>query len=281
MPGAGRSGLAGRLIGSALQKELGAAVEVVAVDSPREGYLMLASAPANGTTFGLIGADMPALNRGIGGSPGTDAVTPIALLSEDPAGIHVRRDAPWKSAGDVMASARSSPGRLKASGAGRFAVWHISAQRWMTAARAGSGALSWDAAPNPAAAAEELASGGPDIVVCSIPEIRATPFASRIKTVAVMSAGRSARYGQVPTLAESGVHIRAGWWRGVAGPRGLDAGHVARMQAALQRVHASAAFRQEMSRRGYSLAWAGSSQFARFVASEDRAMAAAIRSMAG
>lgn len=279
-PGGSRSGLAGRMLGSALQRELGEAVEVIPVDSPREGYMMLASAPTNGRTFGLIGADMPALNRGIGNSPGVGSIAPVAMLSIDPAGIHVRRDAPWRNAGEMIASLRSTPRSLKASGAGRHAVWHISAQRWMMASGASAGALTWQAAANPAEAVDELAAGGPDIVVCSIPEVRASPQAKQVRTLAVMRSARSARYPEVAAVRESGPAISAGWWRGVAGPRGIDGQHIARMQSALQRVSASAAYRADMARRGFTLEWAGAGQFAQFIAREDRAMAAAIRAMA-
>ena len=120
-------------------------VDVVAVDSPREGYQMLASAPPDGSTYGLIGADMSALNRGIGGSPGVDSIVPIALTSVDPAGIHVRRDATWRNAGDLVASAKAGTTPIKASGSGRQAVWHLSAHRLIAAAGARAGALAWSA----------------------------------------------------------------------------------------------------------------------------------------
>lgn len=278
-PGGARSGLAGRILSAALQKELGRPVNLVDYDSPREGYLRLAAAEPDGTTYGIIGADMPALNRGIGGSPGIGSFTPIALLSEDPAGIHVRREAPWRSVAELTASIRSTPGRLKASGAARHAVWHLSAERWTATAKAGAAALPWEAAPNPAAAAENLVAGGPDIVVCSTPEIRATPFAPSIRTLALMSQGRLARYPEIAALAESGIRVRAGWWRGVAGPRGLSGQQVAQMQAVFQRVNASEDYRRQMIRRGFSPTWAGGTQFARFIATEDQAMAAAIRGL--
>ena len=101
-------------------------------------------------------------------------------------------------------------------------------------------------------------------------------YASRLRTLAVMSDRRSSRYPEVATVGESGIKLSAGWWRGVAAPRGIDAQHAARMQAAVQRAVAGETFRHEMVRRGYNLTWAGSAQFASFVASEDKAAAAAI-----
>ena len=278
-PGGARSGVAGRLLGAALQKELGGEVDVIAVDSPREGYLMLASARPDGSTYGLIGADMSALNRGIGGSPGVDSITPIAMTSVDPAGIHVRRDAPWRDAGELVAIAKAGTAPIKASGSGRQAVWHLSAHRLIAAAGGRAAALAWSASGTVADAAEMLDAGGTDIVVCSIPEVRATTYASRLRTLAVMSDRRSSRYPEVAAIAESGVKLSAGWWRGVAAPRGLDAQQTARMQAAVQRAIAGEAFRTDMVRRGYNLAWAGSAEFARFVTSEDQATAEAMRAI--
>ena len=94
-----------------------------------------------------------------------------------------------------------------------------------------------------------------------------------------MASRRNGRYPEIATLAEAGVGVRAGWWRGVAAPRGISPQNVARMQAALQRVHASPAYRSEMARRGFALSWAGSAEFGQFIAREDRAVAVAIQAI--
>lgn len=278
-PEGSRSGIVGRTLGRALQQEAQRPVEVVAVENPREGYLMLAAAAPNGSTIGLIGADMPALNRGIGGSPPVGSVAPIALIAEDPAGIHVRADAPWRSAAEVAAHIRAQPGSLKASGAGRHAVWHLSAQRWVAASRVPGAPLPWDAAASPAEAAGALVAGGPDIVICSVPEVRSSPAGKRIRTLAIMSPSRNPRYPDVAALGETGVGLRAGWWRGVVAPAGADPRFIAQMQASVQLATASASYRQELTRRGFRLTWQPAGSFRGFLAAEDRAVAAAVRTI--
>ena len=278
-PAGSRTGLVGRILAASLQRELARPIDILNVEGAGAAYQILASASPTGSVFGLVAADIATLHAA-GPTPlGPQSVTALALLNEDPAGIHVRGSASWRSAEELTASIRAAPGRLQASGAGRRAIWHLSAHRWMTASGLGASALPWEPAPSPVMAAEALVAGEVDVVVCSVPEIRASPGIKAIKTLAVMARGRSQRYPGIATLAERGVRLRSGLWRGVAGPRGLPPELAAGMTAALRRVYAGEAFRRQMFRRGFGLTWAEGAQFAQFVETESRAMGPALRAI--
>jgi tripartite-type tricarboxylate transporter receptor subunit TctC len=278
-PGGSRTGVAGRILAASLERELGRPIEVLNTDGPAQGYELLAAAPPDGSTIGLVAADLAALHWAGKTDVRPQSVTPLALFNEDPAGIHVRRDARWQNARELAASIRSAQGRMNASGAGRAAIWHVSTHRWMTASGLGPSALPWEPAAGPAAAAEILVAGGPDVVVCSVPEIRTTRFAKDIKTLAVMARGRSRRYPEIAALAEAGVPVRAGLWRGVAAPKGTPPQVAGRVTAALRRAYAGASFRREMFRRGFGLAWAETAEFAQFMDKEDRVIGSALRAI--
>jgi tripartite-type tricarboxylate transporter receptor subunit TctC len=279
-PAGSRTGKAGGILAASLQREIGKPVNILNVEGPGTAYQLLASAPPDGSTLGLVAADIVTTHRAGLSSAGPHSVTALALFNEDPAGIHVRSDAPWANAQDLTAKVRSEPGRLTASGAGRRAIWHLSTHRWITASGMDGSALPWEPAPGPAAAAEELvAGGGPAVVVCSVPEIRATPSAPRIRTLAVMAKQRSRRYPEIACLSESGLPFQIGLWRGVAGPRGLPPELAKKMSAALRRVYTAETFRSEMFRRGFGLAWADAPQFAQFMQKEDQAIGSALRAI--
>jgi tripartite-type tricarboxylate transporter receptor subunit TctC len=197
-------------------------------------------------------------------------------LNEDPAGIHVRRDAPWRRASAIIDAARSNGGVLKASGAGRKAIWHVSVERWAMASGLGAEGVAWESARNASVAAQSLVVGGPDVVVCSVPEIQMSPSIGGIKTLAIMGRKRHPRYPGIPTLAEQGLDVRAGLWRGVAGPPGLAKPAGRRITASLRRIAGSSAFGRPMLRRGFGLAFADGDAFADYMAEEQEAMRVAM-----
>lgn len=265
---ASRTGIAGQLVAAALERELGRPVKVINIQQPGQGYEMLAAAPPDGRTFGLVAADLVSLNTGGTSAIGPGNVTPLGLLNEDPAGIHVRKDAPWRRASAVIDAAQSNGGTLKASGAGRKAIWHVSVERWAMASGLGAENVDWESARNASVAAQNLVVGGTDVVVCSVPEIRMAPSVASIKTLAIMGRSRHPRYPGIPTLKEQGLALRAGLWRGVAAPPGLPAPIARKMTAALRNIASASTFKRPMLRRGFGLAFADGSEFADYMAEE-------------
>lgn len=276
-PAASRSGHAGRIVAEALSKQLRAPVTVVNTDTPQQGYALLAAALPDGRTLGLVGADVTLLHwRGLSAqTPGS--FTPLALLSEDPAGIHVRADAHWTSARQLTNAMGANPGKYKVSGAGQGAIWHMSTVRWVQASGRGAGSLTWIPSTNPATAAEELVLGGPDIVVCSVPEIRTTPLRRQIKTLAIMSGRRNPRYPDVSALSETSPPTRAGFWRGVCGPDGMSRTVANRMTAALRAAYSDATLSRQMYRKGFARTWTEGEAFGTFMAREDAIMRMSLR----
>lgn len=267
-----RTGIAGAILAKSLQRELTRRVEILHVQQPGQGYELLASAAPDGRTFGLIAADLTLLHRRGLTVVRPRSVTPLALVNLDPAGIHVRKDSRWRNAKSLVRRLRDDPGQLRASGSGWRAIWHVAAQRWALANGFETRSLAWKPMPGPAAAAQGLVEGGPDIVVCSVPEIRMTRYASGIRTLAVMAARRSQRYPEIAALEEFGPGVQAGQWRGVAGPDGMSDAVAAAMTATLRRVHDSDAYKAEMFGSGFGLTWADQPRFAAFIDNEDRAV---------
>lgn len=273
-PGGSRTGQVARLLATAMAAELGEPVEIANFDEAADAYTHLAAAPADGRTLGVVAADVAALHWRQYTNVKPTAFAPIALVATDPAGVHVRASDNAQNARDLVQRLRAGE-RRGVSGAGRGAIWHIAALRWQQAA--GLGVLPWQPAANPREAVAQLVSGTADVVVCSIPEARVSEHKSAFKTIGVMAGRRHPRYPAVPTLAESGVRLEAGIWRGVAGPAGLPAAARTQASNALKRAFQSPAFAREAQRRGFALTWADQSAFGSFIAREDEAMGRAIK----
>lgn len=275
-PAGSRTGIAGRIIAAALGRQLGRPVEVVAAETPPQAYALLAAAEPDGRTLGLIGAELALLHWRQASPHNRESFTPLALLAEDPAGIHVRQDAPWKTIGDLKLGAGASAVRV--AGAAQAAIWHMSTIRLAAAIGQGPAALPWLPLGSVAEAAEEVLHGGAEAVVCSIPEIRATPSARQVRTLAIMASRRNPRYPDVPAASEAGLNAQAAFWRGVVGPKGMPAPAIAQVTAALRRAHADAELQRELHKRGFARPWLDATAFAAFMAREDAAMQNSLKS---
>ena len=60
--------------------------------------------------------------------------TPLALMNEDPPGIQVKSDSPYKTVKELADAIKASPaGKFKASGTGQGGIWHLALIGWLTA----------------------------------------------------------------------------------------------------------------------------------------------------
>jgi tripartite-type tricarboxylate transporter receptor subunit TctC len=70
----------------------------------------------------------------------------------------------------------------------------------------------------------------------------------------------------VPTLTEIGYKVQIGTGRGFGMPAGVPKEAVAAMEGVLQKVHASALWRDYAQKNMYEDRWMGSADFARYLA---------------
>jgi tripartite-type tricarboxylate transporter receptor subunit TctC len=266
-----RPDIAARDIASALTAQLGEPVSVVNYEgSSPAAHAAIASAPADGRTLGLVTVEVATMHwRGLSNLSHRD-FTPLGMVSDDPASIHVRADGPYAHARQLMQHVRANPGTLKLAGS-VGGIWHLSTVGWMSACGLNADALQMVPSGAPQIALQDLAAGNADVAVCSTPEARTRPEARAIKTVAVLCGHRNPRYPDVATLQELiGVRYAIGAWRGVAAPKGLSRETAARLTTALRRSSESAELRDAIRRRGFRPIWRSGPEFAAFMEAEDK-----------
>lgn len=278
-PAGSRHGLSARLFAEYLAKEVGQPVEVVNPENtPALTYGLMAGAKPDGYTLGYATVELTMLHwRGLSDIKHTD-FTPLALLCEDPAGIHVRADSPWQSAKELADHIKANPGKLKASSTPAGGIWHLSTASWLGAVGLVPSVLPWIPAAGPAAAVEEMMLGAYDIIVCSTPEVRATPQAKQLRTLAVMARQRIPRFADIPTIQQAmgSAHV-AGAWRGLIAPKNLDPAIAVTVTAAAKRAWDNKEFQAVMQRRGYMQAWLAGQDFALYMADSDAKLGATLK----
>ncbi|BAT60150.1 tripartite tricarboxylate transporter family receptor [Variibacter gotjawalensis] len=235
------------------------------------GHTALATAPADGYTFGMITIEINMMHWMKLTEVNHQSYVPLALMNADPAGIQIRANAPYKSVPELIEAIRANPGKLKASGTGVGGGWHLALAGMLRSFNIDPKTVPWVPATGAAAALLDLAAGGLDIVPSSIPEATALVSAGRVRSLAVMSEKRNPAIPDVPTLKEAaGSDWTMALWRGMVGPKGMPAEAVTKYREALKRVYEHKDFQDFMAARGFTPVWADGDGFAAFMAKDNR-----------
>jgi tripartite-type tricarboxylate transporter receptor subunit TctC len=270
-----------RIVAAVLEKELKQPFNVVnrTGGSGVVGHAAIATAPADGYTIGIITVEISMLHwQGLTEFK-PDSYTPLALMNEDPPGIQVNASSPYKTVQELADAIKAAPpGKLKASGTGQGGIWHLALVGWLTAMGLKPDHVAWVPMNGAAPSMQDLASGGLDIVTCSVPEARAMIEAGKARSLAIMAAERNPAFKDVPTLKEAmGIPYTTGAWRGFAGPKNMPADIVAALTAGMKKVNESSEFREFMSNRGFGVRWADGPGFAEFMSKADAAMGVSMK----
>jgi putative tricarboxylic transport membrane protein len=97
----------------------------------------------------------------------------------------------------------------------------------------------------------------------NISEGYAAVESKKLRVLAVTSAQRLAIVPDTPTLRELGYNIHIGTGRGFVMPAGVPKDAAARMEAILERVYATAQWKEHAERNLYENIWMGSAEYAR------------------
>ena len=277
----GGTDAAARIIGALLEKDFGQPVNVVnrTGGSGVVGHSAIATAAPDGYTLGIITVEIAMMHWQGLTELAPSSYTPLALMNQDPPGIQVRFDSPYKTAKELADAIKSNPpGKFKASGTGQGGIWHLALVAWLQAMGLKADQVPWVPSNGAAPAMQDLAAGGIDIVTCSVPEARAMIDAGKARSLAVMSPERNATFPNVPTLKEAlGLDVPVAAWRGIAGPKGLPQPIANQLGAALKKVYDSKEYQDFMNGRGFGLVYSDAAGFARFMASSDQQLGSAMK----
>jgi len=269
-----------RIVAALLEKDLGQPFNVVnrTGGSGVVGHSAIATAPPDGYTLGMITVEITMMHHQGLTELGPKDYTPLALMNEDPPGIQVKADSPYKTVAELADAIKSKPaGTFKASGTGQGGIWHLALVGWLTAMGLKPDHVPWVPSNGAAPAMQDLAAGGIDIVTCSVPEAKAMLDAGKARSLAVMAPQRNQAFPDVPTLKEAaGIDYSTGAWRGIAGPKGIPPEIANKITASLKKAYESKEFKDFMSARGFGMVWGDADGFAKYMDESDAKMAAAM-----
>ncbi len=143
---------------------------------------------------------------------------PIVIFAKTPhKGLMVRSDAPWKTLKELVAYAKSNPGKLTYAHVGAGSVMHIGAET--VAMKEG---IQWTAIPykNSVEALMALLGGHVDMASVGIHENQEHVKAGKVRALAILDDERCDLAPGIPTLQELGYNFTAELFVILAAPKG-------------------------------------------------------------
>jgi tripartite-type tricarboxylate transporter receptor subunit TctC len=270
-----------RIVAALLEKDYGQPFNVVnrIGGSGVVGHSAIATAAPDGYTIGIITVEIAMMHWQGLTELTPRSYTPLALMNEDPPGVQVRADSPYKTVKELADAIKAAPpGKFKASGTGQGGIWHLALVGWMQAMGLPANQVAWVPSQGAAPGMQDLVAGGIDIVTCSVPEAKAMIDAGKAKSLAIMAAARNPQFPDVPTLTEAmNIPYNTGAWRGFAAPKGLPQPIADKLIAALKKVYDSKEYKEFMTNRGFGMIWGDAAQFAKFMDESDAKMGQAMK----
>jgi len=132
----------------------------------------------------------------------TSELKPVILLAEAPSILIVKQELPVKSVQELLALARSQPGKLSYGSAGNGSAMHMAAELFRYMARVDYVHVPYRGG---APAMADLLGGQIDMLFESLGTAHPQLKTGKVRALAVTGTTRNASLPEVPTVAEAGV----------------------------------------------------------------------------
>ena len=211
----------------------------VAASAP-DGYSWLVSAPGALTYNKVLYREMPY-------DPDRD-LDPICLYAFQPNVLVVHPSLPVTSVGELIAYAKTNPGKLSYGSGGVGSTSHIATELFKTMA-----GIDMQHVPYRGTAPElvDLIGNRVQVVLDNLPAILPHIKSGALRALAISTAKRSPALPDLPTLAEAGVTgYAASSWQMVTAPAGTPPTVLEKMAATIDRILTDPAFRARIAEIG-------------------------------
>jgi len=228
------------------------AAEAVARAAPDGHTLMLGSTGTNAVN--------PSLYANLAFDPVRD-LAPISVVATSPSALAVHPKVPAHSVRELIALARSQPGKLTYASAGSGSSQHLSAELFKQAAGVDIVHVPYKgAAPGIA----DLLSGQVDMSFAPVANVVPHAKSGKLRLLGLTGAARSAFAPGTPTIAESGVPgFDVMTWYAVFATGGTAAEIVERLNAELKRIAQTPQLKEQLANLGIDAAASASPAEAR------------------
>lgn len=235
-PAGGPADIFGRFVAQGMAAQFGQAVVIENVSgmSGALGVDRAAKSPPDGYTLSLISSSAASIGpfaiAKMPFDPGKD-LTLITTLVRVPEVIVVNASLPANTLAELIAHAKTNPGKVNYGSAGPGSITHLAGELLKVEAGIDIVHVPYKGA---APAVTDLVGGQVQMGIFDVPVVLPHIRTGKLKALAITSFKRSPNLPEVKTTAEEGYpRVLSDNWYGLVGPVGMP-------QAILKRIHAAA-----------------------------------------
>ncbi len=232
------------------------------------GAEIAAHSPADGYNI-VLGTNTHAINMSLYSKPGYDLVrdfAPISLVSSAPMVLMVHPSVPVRNVRELIALAKSRPGKLNYGSGGSGSSPHIIMELLKTQAGIDLVHVPYKGV---AQSTTDLMAGNIQVMFNATSTALEHIRAKRVKALGISSAKRSPLAPDLPTIAESGLPgFEASIWQGVLAPAGTPNAIVEKLNREIGAALASADVKKQFFAAGVEAMPSTPAQFRSYIESE-------------
>jgi tripartite-type tricarboxylate transporter receptor subunit TctC len=191
---------------------------------------------------------------------------PVMKLAEGPYVLVVNPSLPAKSVAELVALAKSRPGRIDYGTSGNGSSQHLVAALFCAMSGAPLNHVPYKGSDR---ATQDLIGGQVMVGFLGTPGALPQLKSGRLRALAVTTARRSPELTDVPTMQEAGIPgYEATIWLGLFAPAGTPREVLAKLHAEVESALAAPEARASIARTGLEVSISGTEEFAAFVRAE-------------
>lgn len=191
--------------------------------------------------------------------------TPISLIASSPLLLVSRPDLGVNNVRELIALAKSKPGKLSIAVAGIGSANHLAGEMLKHEAGIDLVSVPYKGA-GPAVA--DVVAGQADLLLGNVATVQPLLQAGRVKGLGVSSLKRLATFPQIAPIADVVPNFDYSSWYGLLGPAGMPADLVAQLEKSVRAAVASPAMRTRLTGEGLVPVGNDAAQFTQFLQSE-------------
>lgn len=266
----GNADIVVRLVGQRLESALGQ--PLVIENRPGANGVIAADAVArakpDGYTLLLVSGAFPTMAATAKKLPfdPVKGYSWVSMMISYPLVVAVGADSPYKTLGELVAGAKAQPGKLNYSSAGVGSLFHLATGLFEATAGIDMTHIPYKGGSQPLT---ELMGGSKvDLTFNTLSVVAPQLKAGKVRALAITSPARSAQLPGVPAVAETWPGYEASSFLGIAGPAGLPAPVVDKLNREIRKVLALPEVQQRFTEFGGSAVSTSPEEMGRFVEGE-------------
>ncbi|MFM9888443.1 MAG: tripartite tricarboxylate transporter substrate binding protein [Burkholderiales bacterium] len=203
-----------------------------------------------------------------------EQLIPVALISADPMMFIVRTESPLKTIQELIADAKSRPGKPSYASSGIYGNIHLAVEMLAHSANLNFLHVPY-AGGGPANTA--VLSGHVDFTLAGPSSSAAFIKGGKARALAVTGVTRLASFPDVPTLKELGYDVDFNIWCGLLAPAGTPAPVMQKLRDAMRQVSTDPTFKTMMERISTPIDYRDAPEFQKLYDSDARRLAETIK----